>query len=159
MPNGVLNNSQAEIVGSELTKLEKRNGCIKPADVVDEARPESAPLHPHFTWDDTAAAELFRQDEARAIIRSVRIIRTDMPIQEQECVRAVVHVNATDTETKFEGAGYIGINRAIRNIDYRQQLLTTAKAEIISWQRRYADLLKFSGANEALETLVGGLKG
>ena len=31
-------------------------------------------MHPCFTWDDAEAAELYRETEARSIVRSVRVI-------------------------------------------------------------------------------------
>ena len=154
MPNGILNNTQADIVGKELLKIEKANGAIKPADVVEAATPATSPLHPLFTWDDSSAAQLYREDEARNIIRSVRIIRTDLPHQEQPIVRAIVNVQAHDHESKFEGNGYISIDRATNDEAYRQQLLTNARAEIVSWQRRYDDLLQFAGASPHVSEVI-----
>ena len=66
----------AEVAVGELTRIAKAHGGISPAVVVDEARPEDAPLHPVFTWDDTIAAESYRRQEARQLIRSVEFVDT-----------------------------------------------------------------------------------
>lgn len=158
MPGGCLNATTAITAGKELARIEKKHGAIKPADVVTESRPEEAPLHPHFTWDDSVAAEKWREDEARAIIRSVRVIEhADMPHAEQPVIRCFVNVRASDDEQKFDGCGYIGTMRAVKVQAYRDQVLAAAKAEIKLWQRKYADLLTFAGANGAIDTLLGGL--
>jgi len=47
----------AQTAGSELDRIRQRDGTIIPAVVVDEARPEEAPLHPAFEWRDSVAAE------------------------------------------------------------------------------------------------------
>jgi len=55
------------------------NGRLNPEDVVEAARNPNSSLHTYFTWDDTEAAESYRLQEARALIRRVKVnvIRTD----------------------------------------------------------------------------------
>lgn len=69
----------AQRVGAELEKIRKRTGRLETRDVVDAARPEGAPLHPAFTWDDEIAGENWRNWEARHLIRSVRVVTEDGP--------------------------------------------------------------------------------
>ena len=66
----------AEVAAGELIRIGKAHGGISPAVVVDEARPEDAPLHPAFTWDDAIAAESYRRVETRQLIRSVEFVDT-----------------------------------------------------------------------------------
>ena len=143
MPGGILNATQAVIVGKELTRISKMCGAIVPQKVVDAARPESALMHDMFTWADSEAAELYRQDEARRIIRSVRIIRVDMPVAEQTIVRAFLNVKASDTETEFEGQAYIPMAKVQKSQDYEQQVLARAKEELRSWTERYQDYKQY----------------
>lgn len=74
-------------IAAELTSIqEAAGGILLPADVVRFARENaSAELHSQFTWDDTDAAEKFRLDQARQVIRAhVVIIGSDpTPIRAQ----------------------------------------------------------------------------
>lgn len=49
------------------------NGRLTPAIVVAAATDPESPLHNRFTWDDTEAAIKHRENEARALIRTVRV--------------------------------------------------------------------------------------
>lgn len=159
MPNGVLSKTQAETAGRELLRIQREHGCVKPAIVVEESRPKAAALHGHFTWDDAAAAEKCRCDEARAIIRSVRVVRDNgVPEPEQEVVRAFVHVTAHTEEENFDGAGYISFSRAVSDARYREQMMMAAKAEISAWERRYADMIQFMGIKPQVEALTAALE-
>lgn len=55
------------------------NGRLLPEDVVDAARNPNSVLHNYFTWDDSEAAHQFRLQEARALIKRVKVdlIRED----------------------------------------------------------------------------------
>ena len=64
----------AQTAGSELDRIRRRDGTIKPAVVVDEARPEEAPLHPAFEWRDPVAAEQWREHQASKLIKVVRVV-------------------------------------------------------------------------------------
>ena len=48
-------------------------GHLTPHATVDAARDPRHALHPHFEWNDEVAAEAYRLDQARSIIRMIRI--------------------------------------------------------------------------------------
>jgi len=48
-------------------------GRLTPRDTVERARDPKSPLHSYFTWDDAKAADERRLDQARSLIRSVRV--------------------------------------------------------------------------------------
>ena len=60
----------ADKVVSELRKAGIKSG-MDAQTVVDVARPEDAPLHPIFEWNDAEAAEKYRCGQARTLIRAV----------------------------------------------------------------------------------------
>src|SRR5438105_923153 len=66
----------ADIARQELLRINKRDGGITPSAVVEDARPEEAPLHCAFEWDDSLAGEEWRQHQARNLIRAVKIVGT-----------------------------------------------------------------------------------
>lgn len=53
--------------------LERSQGRLTPDVVVDDARDPTSPLHDQFEWKDDEAARLYRIDQARQLIRSVKI--------------------------------------------------------------------------------------
>jgi hypothetical protein len=67
---------EAAIAAVELERIRKVHKELRAADVVEAARPEDAPLHPAFTWDDGAAAERWRRLEARTLIRAI-VVKVD----------------------------------------------------------------------------------
>lgn len=75
----------------ELQKLYDQFGKLTPDLVVNEARNPDSDLHEYFVWDDAEAAELHRLEQARALIRRVKITYVDKAHDKQE-VRAFVSV-------------------------------------------------------------------
>lgn len=72
-----VSNISPQVVGNELGRIHEKHGALKPTNVVEEARPEEAPLHPAFEWNDSIAAEEWRLHTARNLIRSVQVITSD----------------------------------------------------------------------------------
>jgi hypothetical protein len=72
-----VSNISPQVVGNELDRIHEKHGALKPTNVVEEARPEEAPLHPVFEWNDSIAAEEWRLHTARNLIRSVQVITSD----------------------------------------------------------------------------------
>ena len=62
-----------QVIGDELTNIYDQQGKLTAPLVVESARPEDAPLHPVFEWDDEVAGELWREHEARNLIKIVRV--------------------------------------------------------------------------------------
>jgi hypothetical protein len=64
----------AQTAGEELDRIRQEHGTLEPGTVVDESRPEEAPLHPAFEWCDPKAAELYREHQATHLIKQVRVV-------------------------------------------------------------------------------------
>lgn len=62
------------IVRAELKRLRKEHGALTPEIIVNAARPATSRLHKFFEWDDTAAAEKYRLNQARDLVRRVRVV-------------------------------------------------------------------------------------
>ena len=52
-------------------------GLLRPAAVVEAARPKDSPLHNAFEWNDGKAAEKYRLIQAQYLIRSFRVTVED----------------------------------------------------------------------------------
>ena len=71
-------NVPAQVVGEKIATIEATNGGhVVVSDLVEDAHPEDAPLHCCFEWNDSEAAERYREDQARQIIRSVYVVLDD----------------------------------------------------------------------------------
>ena len=99
--------------------------------VVEDARDPKSVLHSHFEWDDRKAAELHRTDQARALIRSIRIIDEDDDDQSRP---AFLSIRADD------GIGYRSYQDVLSSADLRGRLLQQAERDLDSWTQRYREL-------------------
>lgn len=139
----------AQKVGEVIGRLTKRhNGVLEPGHIVDAARDESSPMHPHFQWDDAAAAELYREDQARELVRSltVDISRSNL---ESRPIRAFVNV-----ETGGE-RGYVSTATAMSSEDLRKQVLQRAFGELEAWRARHAELSELARIFSAIDETRG----
>lgn len=63
-----------QVIGEALERISRAtDGRLTPAAVVDAARDQQNPLHVHFEWDDSKAAETYRLDQAQNLTRIIRV--------------------------------------------------------------------------------------
>lgn len=76
VPGAMLSPADAAIIGPAVEKIKCGDGKNRPklSDVVDAARPKESPLHRFFEWDNGKAARKFRIEQARWLVRSVRVV-------------------------------------------------------------------------------------
>lgn len=103
----------AQVIGEALADIEDKHGVIDPNTVVDESRPEDAPLHPVFEWCDEIAAEKWRVEQARRVVRCVEVVIDKRHDSTQ--VAQIAYVNIPSQK------GYISHGRVIRSVElYRE---------------------------------------
>jgi hypothetical protein len=73
----------ATAIGNEIATLRDEQGIVKVDAVVDAARPTQSAMHLHFTWDDDIAAENWRRDEGRYLLRSILPVYADAQTEEE----------------------------------------------------------------------------
>lgn len=87
-------------VAAALQEIADRNaGRLTPEDVVKEAFDPGHPLHPFFTWDDEEAALERRLEQARSLIRSVRVVFS----VENRQIRTVCFLRDPEAEPREQG--------------------------------------------------------
>lgn len=120
-------------VGSELERLRKRapNGVIEARDVVSAARNPNSPLHQWFTWKDSDAAVIQREYEARRLLRSVVVIRSEAEGNGPP-VRAFVSLHKGKRDP-----GYSPTVQVLSRPDERERLIERFFGEVESLVRRY----------------------
>jgi hypothetical protein len=91
-----------------IKELEDRYGRLTPEQVVDEAKDAKSPLHQFFDWDDSSAALSWRIEQARELIRRVKI----EVVYEDRPVRVVRYVR--DPRCNSSDCGYVALLKVAR---------------------------------------------
>lgn len=138
-----------QVAGETLERIRIRNGgVLRPRDVVDEARAKNHPLHDVFEWDDAAAAEQHRLQQARHMTAKITVRGYT---EQHNPQRAFVNVAPTR-----EDQGYLSTldsDEAVQDL-IREQALR----DLESWHRRYSELEDFARVVGAIKATVRKLR-
>lgn len=136
-----------DLLKEELERIRLANGGLLYEEIiVAAATSEGSPLHAAFTWDDSAAAEKWRLEEARTLIRRV-YVRVERPESEPVTLRMYASLG-TD---RLAGGGYRAISDILSDSERCAELLKTALAELQAMQARYSTLAELAPVFEATE--------
>lgn len=119
--------ADAQVAG-EMCERMAAEGRLTAKNLVDENRPEDAPLHTAFEWDDAVAAEAWRESQARHIINSLEVVTED-----REPVRAYFNIVRAEPE-------YHHLETILQSADSTELLLKTALGELRAFERKYSQL-------------------
>jgi hypothetical protein len=103
------------------------NGHLTPKAVVSEARNNRSVLHKHFEWDDAIAAEAFRLDQARTLIRSIRVV------DDERDEDPPAYISIADKG----GVSYRSLQDVLDSADLQAQALKQAERDLDGFQKRY----------------------
>lgn len=147
----------AQLVGETVERLADLNGGVcPPSALVDEAKPEEHPLHNLFEWDDSAAAESYRRQQARQVINSIRVV----PAIEDGSAPAPsfpAFVSVSKIDEDGVSRGYKPLSIVVEKPEEYAQVLAEANAAFAALRRRYAALKEFGPVFAALDQLDLGL--
>ena len=133
--------TDAQTAGEICEKLEKSGGLTAKR-LVDESRPEDAPLHKEFEWNDATAAEAYREEQARYIIRS-------LIVQPETTKNEVVRAFFPMAEHKvFESLPVIMSDAKKTNT-----LLDMAMRELKAFELKYSTLSQLAPVFEAIKAI------
>ena len=133
-PKGI----SARAAGSELQRIYEAHGELTPSAIVDESRASIAPLHSAFEWDDAEAAEQYREQQARMLVRSVVLVPEPEKNEVVPIVRAFISLTAPAGGT---ARTYRPIMEAMANPTEADEIKRRLRNELLSMRRRYIDLL------------------
>ncbi|WP_157266465.1 hypothetical protein [Azohydromonas aeria] len=140
-----------DTIKSELERIAaEHDGLLRPEDVVKQAADKAHPLHEHFQWDNTTAAHQWRLEQARRLIRSVRI---EVPNQPAVAVQAFVSI---PSDRKQEGGGYRALDAVLDNEFMTRQLAAEMQAKVNYWRNQCAALglvIDFEPAQKIADTV------
>jgi hypothetical protein len=110
---------------------EKAGGKLTPPAVVEAARDKRSVLHKHFEWDDARAAESFRLDQARTLIRAIHLENTDAS---NGYARAFLSVR------EKTGTSYRSLGEVLKSTDLQMSVLEAAERDLLAFEARYKSL-------------------
>lgn len=144
----------AQVAGETIEAIKQARGkeFIEPEDLLDASRDENAPLHSCFEWDDNKAAEKYRLWQARKIIGNITVIIEPVNTVPQT-VRAFVSITDTNDKGKF-----VQIQTALKNSEYREQILKNALAELQSFKTKYRVYSELSKVFAAIDNFADSFK-
>lgn len=117
------------------------NTQITPREIVEKARNENSELHKCFEWDDTKAAELYRIEQAKTVLRLLVVV--NKPKDEPVRVYQITSEKNTYQPTKL----------FLQQPDEYQILLKRALEELQMFQKRYSQLAELETVFEAIDSL------
>ena len=123
--------ADAEKVHEEILSI---GDTATPQQIVEYAKNENSELHKCFIWDDTIAAQKYRETQAREIVRSIVYIKDPVePGKPKTTIRAIVSTNE-------KCGSYAPIQRIVRDEDSYGRLLEAAIRELNAFRKKYAVL-------------------
>ena len=132
----------AQVVGEMCEQLSTTIG-LTPKTLLDANRDDSEQLHDYFEWRDDVAAEKYREEQARYIIRSIIVV----PDEEKPSVRAYCPV-IINKKPEFKH-----IDTVVKDIDLTQQMLENAKRELFAFQVKYNSLREYAELSEVFTSI------
>lgn len=142
--SGTRLNVSAQAAGELCAELESQ-GRLTPREVVDASRPEVAPLHAAFEWDDAVAAERYRETQASYIIRSIEVVLEGS----SKPTRGFVSLTVNKDEREYRE-----INRVLSIRSERELLLEQAKRELMAFKSKYAVLEELADVFAAIDKVA-----
>lgn len=132
--------ADAQLAGEMCMKLADE-GRLTAKDLLDESRPVDAPLHDEFEWDDSLAAESWREHQARNIINSLLIVP-----EKSEPVRGFFKIEQAERN-------YHSVTAILSRKDTAQRLFDNAMRELVAFQRKYQALEQFNEVWQAIANI------
>jgi hypothetical protein len=125
--------ADAQPVGEELARITATNGgLLTPAEVINAARNKTSVLHRHFDWNNAAAAQQWRLQQARHLVAAIRIVADD---GDHSLTRAYVSIHANGS------TAYHSLDEVLKNGALQELLLRQADRDLAMFERRYAELI------------------
>lgn len=132
-PGAQLTAIDPEKVGRLFEQLRKKNnGNLTPEDVLEAATPAKSPIHRFFEWNDTDAAQRYRQEQARYLIRMLVVVNQEGSVP----LRAVVSVRpGTSTQPVYRDR-----EEVMADPELREQVIVQALREYNALTLKYYDV-------------------
>lgn len=122
----------------ELQAIYDEHRKLTPSLVVDLARNPAHPLHDRFEWNDKVAGEKYRLDQARQLIRTLRVVYKEATEDEPARSTRAFHSIYADN-----GRTYRPVEEVVQDPMARELLLREMARDWKSMKRRYGHMVEF----------------
>ncbi len=142
-----IKDADAMVIGPICEDLARLNGVARPEDLLSAARDPEHPAHKFFDWNDASAAEAYRVDQARYLMRSYTVV-----LQRSETKQEVRGLQYVDSK-----GGYVPSSVVFDDTDMTQEVVERAKREATSWYHRHQQLRSLAdlaGVFDAIEESI-----
>lgn len=140
----------ADVAGQVMTELSNTVG-LTAQNLVAVSRPEDAPLHGCFEWDDSIAAEKFREHQARHMIASIEVVSTQAVGGGSVEIESFLPTRAFHALRTDETEGYESIGQIMSDEEKTSRLLELAKKDAQIFKMKYGHLQKLSKLITAID--------
>ena len=144
-----------EITGKVCQDIIDKEGAVTPERLVDASKPEDAPLHNEFEWDDNVAAQKFREEQARQIIKNVVVVKVSDETEEPKQIKCWVNSDRAFVPTDERIHKYVALDTALNNINWRDNLIDTAKKDMYAFINKYRRLDELSKIIDDMVDFLG----
>jgi hypothetical protein len=129
-----------------------KDGLIEPLAVIEAARPADSPIHGEFEWDDAKASHEYRLDQARGLIRFVRLeFKTT-----RETIIAPHFV--VDPDRPPRSHRYVDLTIAGQQRDRAQRILIDELDRIAAAIRRAQEIAAVLGLVDELDAMLADVQ-
>ena len=155
MAGARFNNKEAGVYGARLSMLAAQRGYLTPRIVVEDARNTESPLHSYFDWNDEVAAEAWRIEQAKYLIRNISItVSTDKTPQVRHFFSVTPSANMHVSEPKV----YVTMDNVISNAGRRIEVVEYALRELEGWTVRYSQYSELFGVSKEIMKEISKVK-
>lgn len=134
-----------EAAARRLGELLEAHGDLSTDAIIAEAKPKRSVLHSAFTWDPSVALDKLHEAEAAYLRRTFIVIREQEAGPPRE-YRAVLSVKDDNGERRS-----VATEQALRDPDYRGQVLAQCLRELVAIRRKYSDLEELARVFDAID--------
>ncbi len=126
-----------------------QKGSLNAETLVEVSKPEDAPLHNEFEWDDSVAATEYRKYQARNIINA--IIEVDENAEKETPVRCFFKIDSNSSN-------YEPLDVILQSVEKTDLLVNQAKNEFYAFQKKYDAIIKKANAEQEASQLQAKLE-
>ena len=120
---------------------------VTPRQVLDRARNKRTELHKCFDWDDSVAAEKYRLEQARDVLRKLIVVKREVDNDEREPIQFRVMMKNENTQNST----YKQTIFMVKDENEYQKLLEQARRELHVFKQKYSCLSELANILPLIE--------